>query len=463
MSNIITKLKSIFVARETSLLEKSELLLMVGILISIFFPIRYVLENKFSNILGYYSDFTAISIYLSFFFILTFTIIGIYRSVAEKNSNPLLLKFFIAFILGLILYQVNLDPDFRIISAYFYLRISCVLLFGYYVYKSPIWLKYKGLLLWIVILIAAIQSIIALLQFYLQHSLGLNLLGESPLAPTLYGVAKIVSHGTTIIRGYGTLPHPNILGAFLVIASLLNLHLLNNNKQRINSIFLSITAFIIILGLFVTFSRSALLASGIGFVTWGIITLIKQKSLVFMRKIWIFPLAIMFSVWLFYPLLISRGNIQDESAAQRSIYNDAGIQILKNNWVIGTGPGTNMFHMKQKLQYQLEPWNIQPVHNYFLIMLSEWGIIGLFMSIFLLSTFYRISRKFLSGENLTRLNLITCWETTLIAISASLFTLFWFDHYLYTIWPAQVFLWLIIALTWKAILTKDNKSLQLED
>ncbi len=444
MSNILT-------SRETPFLEKIELLTMIGIIVSIFFPVRYVLENKFSNILGYYSDFTAISIYASFFLVLLFIGIGIYRSLKSKTGRSILLKILITFIFGLILYQTTIAPDYKIISLYYYLRISCVLLLGYYVYKSPIWLKYRGIMLWTIITLGSIQAIIAMIQFSFQHSLGINILGESPLAVSIYGVAKVVSHGTTFIRGYGTLPHPNILGAFLVITALLNLYLLNESQSRINQILLSITAFFTILGLFVTFSRSALLAVGVGFVTWGVITLFRQKSLLFMRKLWILPLAVIFSTGLFFPWLVSRGNIQDQSASQRAVYNEAGIQILKNNWVIGTGPGTNMFHMKQKLEYQLEPWDIQPIHNYWLITLSELGIIGLFISIFVLFTFYMIIRKSFSRET-------SGWAISLLVILTSILTLFWFDHYFYTIWPAKLFLWIMIGVIWQAINTVSHET-----
>lgn len=456
MSTALQKLKHIFVARETSWIEKIELVCTIGIIFSIFFPIKYVLENHLSTLLGYYSDFTAISIYLSFFLILILLGVQFSKDIKIREQKFLYLKIFIAILLSIILYQLNVNPSLKIVSLYQLLRISCVLLLGYYVYKSNIWLKYKGLLLWIFIFVGSIQSIIALTQFTLQHSIGINLLGESPLAVSTYGVAKIVSHGTTFIRGYGTLPHPNILSALLVISSLLNLHLLNNALHKYQRVILSVSFFLITMGVFVSFSRAGLLVFAIGLTTWGVVTLFRKKSFLIMRKVLIVPISIIISSLIFMPWLLTRANIQDQASTERSVYNHAGVEILKNNWVIGTGPGTNLFHMKQKLENQLEEWNIQPIHNYWLITVAEWGIIGLFIVFFLVYTLLRFMRSIVGNDYSKSSQKITCWQTTLLSIFIVILILFWFDHYFYTIWPTQMMLWIVIGLIWQSIVPRET-------
>ncbi len=456
MSTALQKLKQIFVARETSWIEKIELICTIGIIFSIFFPIRYVLKNHFSTLLGYYSDFTAISIYLSFFLILVLLGVQLYKDVKVGDQKFFYLKIFIGIVMTVVLYQLNVNPSLKIVSLYHLLRITCVLLLGYYVYKSDIWLKYKGLLLWIFIFIGSIQSIIALTQFTLQHSIGINVLGESPLAISTYGVAKIVSHGTTFIRGYGTLPHPNLLSALLVISSLLNLHLLNNSLHKYQRLILSISFFLITMGIFVTFSRAGLLAFAIGLTTWGLITLFRKKSYLIMRKVLIIPISIIISSLIFMPWLLTRANLQDQASTERSVYNQAGVEILKNNWVIGTGPGTNLFHMKQKLENQLEEWNIQPIHNYWLITVAEWGIIGLFIIFFLVYTLFRFIRSIFVSVDSKPNQKITCWQTTLLSILMVVLTLFWFDHYFYTIWSTQMMLWIFIGLIWQSIVPRET-------
>lgn len=447
LTEFITIIKHKIVSRETTKLEVFELLSLLGIIVSIFFPIRYVLENKYANILGYYSDFTSISIYLSFAFVLCFIGIGIYREVVLQK-NRMILKLLGLLALSLILYQIIVPTDYKIISFYHHLRISCVLLLGYLVYKSPIWLKYKGIVLWTSVLLAVSQSVIALVQFTTQQSLGLNILGESPLAVTMYGVAKVVSHGTTYIRGYGTLPHPNILAGILVIVSTFNLYLLNKSNQVKQRVVLSISFFLIVMGLFSTMSRGGILALGISFTTWLILNSYRKKSLLFTRKLWIVPLSLLIALATFYPWIVSRGTLTDTATAERAVYAQVGQEIIKDNWLVGTGPGTNMFHMEQILSGQLELWNIQPIHNFWLILLSEWGIIGLFICLFLLFTIYTAIKKSVPRGTLTE-SAPNCWNVTLASIAVSLFVLFLLDHYFYTIWPAQILLALVIGLMWQ--------------
>jgi len=74
-----------------------------------------------------------------------------------------------------------------------------------------------------IITISFTQAIISLIQFFLQGSIGLSGHLESKLSPFLPGIAKISLGENLFIRGYGLFPHPNILGAFLAMGTLLTL------------------------------------------------------------------------------------------------------------------------------------------------------------------------------------------------------------------------------------------------
>jgi len=62
--------------------------------------------------------------------------------------------------------------------------------------------------------------------------LGLQLLGESFLAPHLSGVAKISTEQGLVMRAYGTFPHPNILATFLIISIFAGITLLLLSKIK---------------------------------------------------------------------------------------------------------------------------------------------------------------------------------------------------------------------------------------
>src|SRR3989344_2825022 len=61
------------------------------------------------------------------------------------------------------------------------------------------------------------QSLIAISQYIKQESLGLWFLGESPLHLGNQGIASFYVGSQLILRAYGTLPHPNVLAAFLFV------------------------------------------------------------------------------------------------------------------------------------------------------------------------------------------------------------------------------------------------------
>lgn len=73
----------------------------------------------------------------------------------------------------------------------------------------------------IIIGLGIFQSVIAIWQFLIQHSVGLTWLRESLVNSDILGVAKIILDDHKIVRAYGLFPHPNILGGFLLISIIL--------------------------------------------------------------------------------------------------------------------------------------------------------------------------------------------------------------------------------------------------
>lgn len=125
-------------------------------------------------------------------------------------------------------------------------------------------LSIKKAFFWLFASLTGVQSLLALWQFIIQKSVGLKILGEQVLSPQILGVAKIVSGGTKLIRGYGTFPHPNLLSAFLVTGVLFTAYLMLETSKKWTKLLLSFLLLLNIMGLAITFSRSAYLALGIG-------------------------------------------------------------------------------------------------------------------------------------------------------------------------------------------------------
>ncbi len=302
------------------------------------------------------------------------------------------------------------------------------------------------------------QSIIAFSQFIFQKSLNLKYLGESLLSPEILGVAKLEINGEKFIRAYGTFPHPNLLGTFLFLAFALGFYFaLNKNPQipfqsifkfknftlktsllnLIQKIHFRIGLMIIFIGIIVTFSRS------IWLITVYLLFLLTLRYLkyLFDKKNFLkyfLPIAIFLSVTIigfhqFIPARTCIVNCQDQSLSLRQNHSHFSKLIIQNNFFLGVGPGQFVSEFKKINPTNLADWNIQPVHNFYLLIWSEIGLIGFFLLFIFIS-------KHISSINLSFDN-----ELFLIAFGGFLI-LGIFDHYFWTLPQGQFIFWLALAL-----------------
>jgi O-antigen ligase len=119
----------------------------------------------------------------------------------------------------------------------------------------------------ILLLAGAVQGSVAVLQFLGQSDLGLVLLGELPLNPIHEGVSVLWARDVPWLRAYGLTAHPNLLGAILVIILLFALPVAARVGGR-RQLLLALAMVPSLLGLLLTFSRSAVLGLIVGIVTW---------------------------------------------------------------------------------------------------------------------------------------------------------------------------------------------------
>ncbi|PIP26816.1 MAG: hypothetical protein COS71_04065 [Candidatus Moranbacteria bacterium CG06_land_8_20_14_3_00_40_12] len=370
----------------------------------------------------------------------------------------------------------------------------------------------------LIMIIGLFQAIIGIIQFFLQHSIGLFWLKESLVSPDIAGVAKVILNGGAFIRAYGLFPHPNILGGFLVFSIFVSMlyykmfHLpagrqvwnnLLNKRRTIIKIFLGIQ----LLALILTFSKSAILSLILGLVyyaymnvppacrqagvehptgqAWNILRdkrgiiinfFIKKK-----RLLVIAGLILFFSIFILKPdwnsLLIKsldeRSVYVSVSPARIAIQSIAGgrgtIEDLKT-LIFGIGNSQFVVNM-EKLPVIKENWMLEPVHNVFLLVGSELGLIGfVFFIVFLVYVFKNIpsqEQKECSTWNipLLRDKCETILEhkaiveqspalqskttenlkNTFGAIFIGLLFIMFFDHYLWDIQQGNFLLWMTLG------------------
>lgn len=286
-----------------------------------------------------------------------------------------------------------------------------------------------------------LQSIIAIFQFILNHSLGLKLLGESPLSADLSGVAKTVINGAKHIRAYGTFPHPNIFSLFLVISGVINIYLFEITNNKKYKIYLIILFLFFTLALFLTFSRVAWLLAivfwilyifKISNIKFKISKIIKNKRnlLIYCFVIFlIFCFLVYFAPaiwWRINPLLPSTW----ESLNIRLVVFEKSWILIKNNiWGIGIG------NFVIEIAYQLTGypvWMAEPAHNTFILILAELGFLGLLSFLSILFFIFRSFRKL---------------PDFIKYIFLIIFIYMFFDHCFWDIRQTQFLLFIFITLS----------------
>ena len=292
------------------------------------------------------------------------------------------------------------------------------------------------------------QALIVFLQYLKQGSLGLKYLGESLLLKDLQGVAVFInSGGDKILRGYGTTPHPNVVGAYIFLA-IFALYFIWIYGKKNNWFGVAAYSFLMA-GLFLTFSRTlaALFFLGflIRFLVTNIIPRFRNKYLEKDRQYRkIFVLIFVVTVvttsafsYLLWPEVSSRINISGtEEVVQLRVFYARQTLDRDFSWV-GVGIGNHIPWLRQTLP-ALPRNAYQPVHNIYLLILNETGILGL-MS-FLLFMFFLI-------VDFVRRNMMShLYHFSFLILFASFLLMGLTDHFLWSLQEGKLLLWVMIAL-----------------
>jgi len=311
--------------------------------------------------------------------------------------------------------------------------LAVILIFFSYNFKK---------LSWAIISAGLFQSILAINQFFEQKIIANKWLGIAGQDPQILGTSVIETSAGRFLRAYGALPHPNILAGFLVIVLLFIIYQYFTETAKKKTNIILTTYIIVFTALLMTFSRSAWLALFISiifiFLMAGVKKDLWQKYKTQINKIIATTLliAIAFSL-VKSDLMLTRFQMQErlevKSVAERiSGYGNAW-QILKQNALFGTGLGNYTLELS-KLHPDWPVWNLQPVHNVFLLALIELGLLILVLLIALTIIIVKNLFKFLKGK----------WFNIEIIFSLSiiiaLISICFFDHFLWSFYFGNMLL-----------------------
>ncbi len=288
--------------------------------------------------------------------------------------------------------------------------------------------------------------ILAVWQFVTKSSVGglWYFLGEREITLSLPGIAKMAYDGKEFLRPYSTFSHPNSMGGFYLVLYFL-IEWILSLKQSVFSdktrgsigrfpiesgmtsvrIILGVTQILAVFIIILSFSKVAIGA----FVLLSFIKLIRDKDY---RKC-IFCFSARISIFLFLLFFTFFFSGDPYTLDKRLFLTSQSIDVIKNHWLTGTGVGTSLIAQSRLLGAAPGRFTdtLQPVHNIYLLFISEVGLIG----VAILSLLIYLNRKMFEH-----------WQKLpVMAISAILLTGL-FDHYWLTLSQnTAIFIFVILA------------------
>jgi len=376
---------------------------------------------EWSYVMGLRVDYLSPTIYLTD--ILVFLILGIWILENSKFQNPksnppaggqtsksvFFLAAFFVFLFANCLLAQNQGAAF-----YKLLKIIEFFLLGLYVVRNNYELRITDYGLTLAVIYS---SLLALAQFIKQSSLGgiFWWLGERSFNSGTPGIAKGDFFGHLLLRPYATFPHPNVLAGFVLVAFILSAPF----AYQKNKLFFTFYFLLFTFTIFLSFSRSAWLVGLL--IVLLLITRLKRL------RVTGFGLAL----FLLLALLIKSPIFSEESFSQRMELNKISFQIIKQNPFVGIGLNNFIVNLPKLQQGQIL-W-LQPVHNIYLLVATETGIIGLIIFLwFLFLTFRRLFT----------------YHFSLFASLTAILLLGFFDHYWLTLQQTQLLLVIVLGLIW---------------
>lgn len=356
----------------------------------------------FSYLQGYRVDYLSPTFYFTDLLLIIYLLrhlsnIKTILTIKIKKTLPLI----VFLILNLLFSLSPLNTLFWFLRLIIYFVFVYLLRFLHY----PLSKVFLPLLLGV-----SLQIFLAIFQFTHQSSLDgfWYYLGERHFSLSTPQIAKFNFFGHLLLRPYATFSHPNAFAGFLFLVLLLTRQITISFSKAIQAI--------LIISILLTGSKAVLIVT----------------ILLYLNSPLFFNLFLSFLLTFLLPLLPHITSTLHTSLpytlSSRLTFLQHTTSLLIHYPIFGVGYGNYLVGLTNILPTnQLLPSLLQPVHNLPLLLISEFGLVGLFPLI----TVYRYKFKNFPSKNLVVLSL-------LLVLSV-------FDHYFYTLPQTKLLLLIVLG------------------
>ncbi len=290
------------------------------------------------------------------------------------------------------------------------------------------------------------SGFVALGQFLKASSLGglFWWLGERTFNISTPGIARGVFRERIFLRPYSIFSHPNSLAGYLLVSSILTLPALFQKNKFLVFISLAFMTLIFVL----TDSWSAWMVGGLIIFFGFLVFFLKNRNWESGLVKGFFPMGFFLSFFLF-TTFYHRFSLKKDSLDKRVILNRVAIKLISRRPIMGVGLNNFIPAMSRQDPIIGQSYWLQPVHNLYLLILAETGVIGLgLFLVFIAKSYQRLFSGSCRKDRLAkpgRPSFRFCLGGCLTAI----LLLGLFDHYWLTLQQNQILMTLVLGLIWQ--------------
>ena len=402
----------------------------------------------FSYLLGIRSDYLSPTLYFTDIIILGLFVVWIWNKKQELRIKNYGRKIYLFICLFMYLFISILFSNNILLGFYGLWKLAECLFIALYIAKRSGEIISFAQMIFLLSIGGIFESLLAILQFINQGSLNgiFYFFGERTFTSQTIGIANMSLNGTELLRPYATFSHPNVLAGYLLIISTLTLYasFKKNKAFSLPRLYYLLVYFFCTFALFITYARIAILCWVFTTLIFVFLQLKKEQKIVTIG-LSVCLLALLFFISWHLQLLqrFTSLTLTDESVTQRENLLLASWQLFSMHPLFGVGLNSFLPSLSQLPMLQLNFFLLQPVHNIFVLVAVELGLVGLIVFIwFIGKTIYKNFKNWQQESNRLSFSFLC-----LILLLQIIFTGM-FDHYWLTLQQGQLLFALVLGMCW---------------